>query len=373
MSASRIRRFFKWVFISLNIFVCMLFLFACLGPFINPAKVPLIGFLGLIIPYLAILLIFYLLFWLFAKPMLALLPLITLLIGLKQVNVLFATHFSNEFVLQKNNSMLRIVDWNVSSMYGLSNNSEIKKHDRAEIADLILSQQPDIICLQEFNHSYTQGPQADNIGLFSAAYPYFFFSKDYEKRHGFYLEGSIIFSKYPIIDSGKIKYPDNIAESLIYVDIKKDEDTIRVYTVHLQSFLFKDSDYAEIEKIKDQKDSSLVKSKNIFQKMRTAFIRRGIQAETVRTAIDASPYPSIVCGDFNDVPGSYAYFHIRSERQDAFLAKDFGIGRTYYALAPTLRIDYIMPDKHFDIAQFGMIDEGLSDHLLLEADMSVKK
>jgi endonuclease/exonuclease/phosphatase family metal-dependent hydrolase len=372
MPAGSIRRFIKWFFISFNIVICILFLIGCLARFINPDKAWFIGFLGLGLPYLIVLLIFSVLFWLFAKPMIVLISLITLLIGWKQISVLFAINRSHEFVLQKDNSTLRIVDWNVGSMYGLSNNSEIKKHDRTEIADLILKQQPDIICLQEFNHSYTQGPQADNIGLFSQAYPYNFFSKDYDKRNGFYLEGSIIFSKYPIIDSGKIKYPGHIAESLIYIDVKKNEDTVRVYTLHLQSFKFRDSDYAEIEKIKQQ-DTTLVSSKNVFQKMKIAFSRRGIQTETVKAAIAQSPYPSIVCGDFNDVPGSFTYFNIRGERQDAFLAKSFGIGRTFYTLAPTLRIDYILPDNHFSISQFNMIDEGLSDHLMLVADMNLKK
>lgn len=304
--------------------------------------------------------------------MLALISVITLLIGWKQIDVLFGMHMPKDFVVKKSPADLRIVDWNVGSMYGLSNNAETKKNDRTEIAALILQQQPDVICLQEFNHSYTQGPQADNIGLFTQSFPYYFFSKDYNKKNGFYVEGSIIFSKYPIIDSGKINYPDNIAESFIYIDIKKDEDTIRIYTLHLQSFKFKDSDYAQMQKISEN-DTSINASKNIFQKMKMAFIRRGIQAETVKDAIAKSPYPSIVCGDFNDVPGSFTYFHIRGERQDAFLAKNFGIGRTYYALAPTLRIDYIMPDDHFNISQFNIIDEGLSDHLMLVSDMSIKK
>jgi endonuclease/exonuclease/phosphatase family metal-dependent hydrolase len=107
--------------------------------------------------------------------------------------------------------------------------------------------------------------------------------------------------------------------------------------------------------------------------MRVAFTRRGIQANIVRETLDDSPYPSIICGDFNDVPNSYTYFQIRGTWQDAFLEKDFGIGRTYIALAPTLRIDYILPDPAFEIHQFDMIDEDLSDHLLLVADVSLKK
>ncbi len=373
MAASFLRASVKWFFLSLNIIVCLLFLIGCLAPYINPAKVWLIGFLGLSLPYLITLLIFFILFWFFAKPILALIPIISLLIGWKQLSVLFACHMPHEFVQQKTDSTIRIVDWNVGSMYGMSNNSEIKRHDRTEIADLILRQQPDIICLQEFNHSYTQGPQANNIGLFSSAYPYFFFSRDYNKRNGFYEEGSIIFSKYPIIDSGKIKYPGNIAESFIYIDVQKNQDTFRIYTLHLQSFKFNDTDYEVIQKIKEQKDTSVIASRNTFQKMKMAFIRRGIQTETIKNSILQSPFPSVVCGDFNDVPGSYTYFNIRGDRHDAFLEKDFGIGRTFFALAPTLRIDYIMPDTHFNVLQFDMIDQGLSDHLMLVGDINLKK
>ena len=53
-----------------------------------------------------------------------------------------------------------------------------------------------------------------------------------------------------------------------------------------------------------------------------------------------------------DVNGySYTYFTVRGDMQDAFLKKGFGIGRTFSALSPTLRIDYIFADKNFKINQ----------------------
>ena len=185
--------------------------------------------------------------------------------------------------------------------------------------------------------------------------------------------GSILFSKYPIIDSGKIKFPGNFAESLIYADIVKGKDTIRVFTTHLQSFQFSETDYANIEKLKDPDAEALEASENIYSKMKLAFTRRTEQADMVRKTIDKSPYPSFVCGDFNDVPNSYTYFKIRGGLQDAFLATSFGIGKSYNALAPTLRIDYIMPDNNFNVTQFDMVDEGLSDHHMLVTDISLKK
>jgi len=107
--------------------------------------------------------------------------------------------------------------------------------------------------------------------------------------------------------------------------------------------------------------------------MRLAFKRRGVQAGIVRKAMDESPYPSLICGDFNDVPNSYTYFHIRGSHQDAFLKKGFGIGRTFISLASTLRIDYILPHSSFEVKMFDMIDEGLSDHIMLVADLQLKK
>ncbi len=368
MAKNFLRRATKTIFIVINAVITLLFLVACLSPYINPAHWWMNGFTGLIVPYLALILVFFVVFWLVAKPVLSLLPLLTLLLGWQQLIVVFAWHSMSGFVKHKHDDDLRIADWNIQSFNGLSKAKTTRKMIRNEVAESILKFRPDVICLQEFNHA----SNVDNISLFSKQYPYHFFSRDYHRVNSNYQSGCIIFSKFPIIDSGKIQYP--VAESLIFADIVKGPDTIRIYTTHLQSFKFKKEDYNDIEKIKEQDDESLAASKSIFRKMRLAFSRRGIQAGMVKEAIDKSPFPSVISGDFNDVPNSYTYFHIKGEdRQDAFLQKGFGIGRSFIALAPTLRIDYILPDKHFDVKQFEMVDEDLSDHIMLLTDIRLKK
>ena len=106
--------------------------------------------------------------------------------------------------------------------------------------------------------------------------------------------------------------------------------------------------------------------------MKTAFTTRGQQADIVFSQTNLCKYASVICGDFNDVPSSYTYFHIRNLRQDAFLIKGLGVGKTYNSLAPMLRIDYILPDTSFNIQQFGMVDENLSDHVMLVSDLKLK-
>lgn len=372
MPISFIRKFTKWFFISINILICVIFLMACLSPFLNPHDWAFTGFLSLAVPYLATLLILFVIFWLVVKPVRVFIPLITLLIGWKQLSVIWAWHPSKKFTEAKSDSTLRIITWNVRGMFGLSSSGYTQLQNRAQIAALINNYNADIVCLQEFNTSYrATDPNWQNLDLFTPKCPYYFFARDTKYPH--FIGGTILFSKYPIIDSAKIKFPGATAESLIYADIVKGKDTLRIFTTHLQSFQFNANDYQNLEKIKEQDKEAFKASENLYSKMKLAYLSRGTQADMVRNALDKSPYPSIICGDFNDVPNSYTYFHIRHNKQDAFLSASFGIGRSYNAIAPTLRIDYILSDDDFEIQQFDMIDEGLSDHHMLITDLSLKK
>lgn len=371
MAKSIVRRVAKSVMVFLNLAVVILLLISCLTPYLNTAKWWLIGFTGLIVPYLILSLIFFIIFWLIVKPKLAIISVVAMLIAFQQVSVVFAWKSGPSILEQKPENTLRLISWNIQSFNGLTKNQVARKLARTELAASILKFNADVVCLQEFNHTDGHNPESDNLALFKKQYPYHHFSKDYIRNGGDYQSGCIIFSKYPIINTGKIKYP--VAESLIYADLVKGNDTVRIFTTHLQSFKFKEADYSDLEKIRDQDDESLKASKNIVRKMRLAFKRRGTQAGIVRDELDKSPYPSVICGDFNDVPNSYTYFHIKNDWQDAFLKKSFGIGRTFIALAPTLRIDYILANPAFQVRSFDMIDEGLSDHIMLVSDLQLKK
>ena len=98
-----------------------------------------------------------------------------------------------------------------------------------------------------------------------------------------------------------------------------------------------------------------------------------VKTSFVRDELDHSPYPSVLCGDFNDVPNSYTYFQIRGNRQDAFLKRGGGIGRTYASISPTLRIDYIFADPRFSVVQCKKVEVSYSDHYPVIADLVLKK
>jgi endonuclease/exonuclease/phosphatase family metal-dependent hydrolase len=248
---------------------------------------------------------------------------------------------------------------------------------RLKMMDFIAQQNPDVLCFQEF-FEYGDPRQVDaNIPYIQQQlhYPYYIFSRDYRRWDGMYVAGVIIFSRYPITDTLLMSYDraDGIkaTESLIAANIDVDGDTMRVFTTHLQSVLFRGKDFHDLQIIKNVNDSILQAGMSIAKKLRYASAIRAEQAVKVRAQLDSSPYPSVICGDFNDVPNSYTYFTIKGSRQDAFIEKGFGIGRTYAYISPTLRIDYILADPRINVLQCARFSLPYSDHHPVIADLQL--
>lgn len=359
--------------IFLNLLIAIIFLLTCVGPYLNPEKWWFITMLGLGFAPFFILLVTFSLFWIIFKPRYIFLSLIPLLIGWKSISVFFALNNSSAFQYAKSKGALRVVSWNVARFVEWSRNNNKGSQTRLKMMDLIKAQNADVLCLQEFFQS-TDSIYYNNLEHIrkKLGYPYYYYSWDDDG----YLQwvGQIIFSRYPIIDSGIVRYPrPGMPEALIHADILLGKDTVRFYTTHLQSVQFKKQDYESIEKIKNRDDSLLENSVNIFAKLKKAIIFRSRQANIVREITSNSPHPYIVTGDFNDVPNSYTYFTIRNSLQDAFLKKGFGIGRTYRGVAPTLRIDHILATPNFSIRQFNRLVKDYSDHYMLVTDVALTK
>jgi endonuclease/exonuclease/phosphatase family metal-dependent hydrolase len=364
--------FAKRLFLFLNVLAVIVYLLSAFAPYFNPSRYWFISLLGLGFAFIFLIQLLFIIFWLIVKPRFALLSLISLVIGWKSISVFFAFHSNKEFDHNKPKNTLRVVHWNVARFIEWSRNNNKGSRTRLEMLNQLKNQNADILCLSEFFHS-TDSIYYDNLNHIRKKlnYPYFYYSWD--EDGGQQWVGQAIFSKYPIIDSGKIYYPrPTMPEALIHADVVFNTDTVRFYTTHLQSVLFKKSDYERLRKIKNTEDSLIENSKNIFVKLRNASVKRSTQTDIVKSEIDQSPYPFVLTGDMNDVPNSYTYFQISDGLQDAFLKKGFGIGRTYAFLSPTLRIDYILSTKDFEIQQFSRIAKTLSDHYMLVADLKLR-
>lgn len=368
------RRFTKILFIVLNVSAAIAFLMACLAPYLNPQKWWAVSLLALGFAFLVVTLLSFIFFWLVFNPRFIFISIIPLLIGWRAISVFFAFHNPGKFNYEKPKDVLRVAHWNVGRFTEWKKNNNKGSKTRLKMMDLIKEQNADVLCMQEFFHS-TDSIYYDNLDYIvkELNYPYYYFSWDDDGYKQWV--GQIIFSRFPIIDSGMIRFPrPSLPEALLQADIVFNGDTIRFYTTHLQSVQFKKKDFERIDKIKNTDDGMVENSKNIFTKLKRGVERRYVQANVVKDIIANSPYPYILTGDFNDVPNSYTYFTIKNEKlQDAFLETGLGVGRTYTYIAPTLRIDYIFTTRDFSIQQFNRIIKNYSDHYMLVADVQLKK
>lgn len=358
--------FLKWI----NTGVAVLYLLACLIPFLPTDKFWMIAIIGLIFPILFFILLAFMIGWVIARSRWFMLSLIALIISWKQLYVVFGFN-TKSFIVEKSVDTLRVLTWNVSS-WGETSKLRLRDHNTHQnMISFVKSQRPDVLCFQEFFDLVRPGREHPILKTFKEmGYNYSYYVKT---THGdtTYNMGVAILSKYPMVDTTKIYYGEaDFAEHLIYADIQFNSQKIRVFTTHLQSVRFENAQYASIRKIKS-KDAGLSGSKTIVEKLKLAYHYRGAEADLVRQKIDDSPYPVIVCGDFNDVPNSYTYFKIKGDLQDAFLEKGSKFGRTFRYLSPTLRIDYILADKKFEVKQFNRTILPYSDHYPIVADFDI--
>jgi len=371
-----LRKVSKKIFIVINIITVVAFLLVCCTGFLSPGRYWYVAVLGVVFPFIVLALLLFIFFWWFFKSRWAFLPLVTLLIGWWQVHALFGLHAFNRFKTDKPEGSLRIMQWNVSRMDQMN----IKRPGgtfRRPILDFIKKMNPDVLCLEEFLESNNPKELEQNIPYFTHTlkYPYYYFARDHRRADGVYEHGVIIFSRYPILDTLRIRYSglDSLkaAESLIHADIDVNGQRIRVFATHLQSLRFDGNDYTVIRTLAKGEDDAVNKSKGVLKKFRLAYYLRSKQAELVRREKDDSPWPTITCGDFNDIPNSFTYARIIGSDRDAFLQCGFGIGRSFASLSPTLRIDYIFTDKKMEVLQFKKTTLPYSDHYPLVADIKL--
>jgi endonuclease/exonuclease/phosphatase family metal-dependent hydrolase len=310
---------------------------------------------------------------LFLRTRWAFFSLAALLLGYKDIRALTAFHFGAGFDMTKKENSIRVLTWNVAWFEEKAKGKKGENLPRKNMLEFLQEQDADIMCFQEFLEP-VNGPYSNVKDIIALNYPYYYRVTDYGRKSN-YRVGVAIFSRFPIVDTLQIKYPGpeslRAAESLIACDINVKGSTIRVFTTHLQSVLLQKKDYRDLEIIRNAEDSTIGASKSIVKKLKRGYTSRAVQANIVRNQADSSKYPEIVCGDFNDVPDSYTYFQIKGERQDAFIARGSGIGRTFTNISPTLRIDYILPNQQFKVLQCKRILAPWSDHYPVMADLQL--
>lgn len=327
----RKKSIFNSLLFFINSIVATALLLSYFLPFISPKTLPSLTVFSLFVPFLVLVNLGFLIYWLIKLHKNTLLPTLVLLLGWFLAPPLLK--FSNKEVILTND--LKVMSYNVRMFNYYKWNDDVTTEQ--QIYEFINNESPDVIALQEFYQSE----------LLDIKLPYKFIkTKSLKDKFGL-----AIYSKYPIVNSGSLNF-EKSANNTIFIDILKNQDTIRVYNVHLESL-----------KINPNKENFGEKdSERLFKRLADGFQKQVEQTERIIQHEYSWKGKKIICGDFNNSAYSWVYKKLAKDKKDAFIERGLGLGKTFRYIYP-MRIDFILTDEEANINQFKTYSKTtLSDH-----------
>ncbi len=361
----------KKAFYSINIVVLIGLLASCLACYIDPSVFWPLQFLGLAFPFIVLFALVFLLASGIGRTMIFWVNLAAMIMAWPFIRTVVSIHAES-----RPDTAIKVMSYNVRNfdLYNWSGNKET----RTEIMKLVRSEDPDIICFQEY---YTDDNEFRDTEYLrdSLGYQYHYMritfdkhvSRENSRKENHMQWGLAIFSRHEITDRGLVQLGQSTANQCMYADIKIEGRLLRVYNTHLQSIHLGYDDYDTIEELSENQSTSWRKLKNILRKMKRATAARAHQARTLHEAISQYPGPKILCGDFNDAPVSYTYQTISGGMKDAFVERGRGFGSSFATKLGVYRIDFMLTDPAIGIHSCRTIHRRLSDHYPIITTLSL--
>jgi len=328
--------------------------------FINSSKLPVAGVVALGVPVLMGINLLFVLYWIILRKRQFFLSTFCLLLGWWHFNALYQFSPSNK--AKENSEFIRVMSYNVHHYYAAF--TWAKTYAKVEdMVALINETDPDIFCVQEFQSAKKWVPQE---------------RLKYKVVSNHVSTHLAIFSKYPIIHSDEVYFPAKKEEydKFLYADILIKQDTLRVITAHLESIGLNNKDLQTFTQIENADEEKVKRSgKIIYDRLLQGYKERGVQVNSLADFISESPYPVILCGDFNDTPTSFAYKKLTSQLSDSYVLAGSGINATHTRFDHyhiPMRIDHILADKKLTPHNWQVIKKDYSDHYPVVVDYDLK-
>ena len=335
---------FNKVMFFFNMVLTVLTFVAYILPFLAPKIFPILSVFTLLLPLMLVFNFLFFIYWLLQFKRQMLLSGIVLLLGITFISKFYKfsqeeqpTHKDDFTLMSYNVRMFNLYKW----MPDVDVTDSIKS--------FVTKQNPDILCFQEY-------APLDKVYFNKYKHKYIFSSEDSHQT------GQAIYSKFPIVGKGDIEFPES-SNHAIYADIKKGKDTVRVYSMHLQSIRIS----PDLNESIDEE-----KSKVIFKRLSEAFTKQQLQAELIEEHKKKCKYPIIICGDLNNSAFSYVYRSVRGDMNDVFEEAGSGFGKSYNFKYYPARIDYVFSDDNFNVKAFTTFDTVVnSDHFPIMARLAI--
>lgn len=328
---------------SITWIIGILLILACFSPFLRVFRFPFFSLLSLGLPLMILAYLFCLAYKLILNRRGFLLALIPLALTLVVHGPIF--HFSQP-PAEWPEDELKVMSFNTRAF---NKYQWIDSPATSEkIIDFITAEDPDIACFQEFDY-----PESQKL----EQYPYRYVDYPLGEKPRVVLA---IISKFPIVNKGTLIFEESV-NNAIFADILFNNDTIRVYSVHLESLRLNPNPEGILHEA----------SENKFQRIGQVFKKQEQQVALINAHAAEVAYPKLICGDLNNSPFSNIYRQLKGDLNDAFSVAGSGFGSTYNLVFLPLRIDYIFAAESFSISRHHTYKVELSDHKPIMASMKL--
>lgn len=261
----------------------------------------------------------------------------------------------------------KIMTWNILWWYPY-NDKNASPSPNPDVQG-VLDANPDILVLQESTliNTGTYGITDEQYKEFNQRYKY-----SYSNYNNDYLT---LYSRYPFTCSPETSTPGKQGYIKYTLDIKG--QTLTLFNVHLQNIhLSAEDTNLYVELLNGIPEASEVREAKIalLDKLAVAYKLRAQQAKSLRKNIDEVQGNVIVCGDFNDIPGSFSVRTIRgNDLNDAYADAGFGPGISFRSHKMFFRIDHILYRGDFKAVNAKRLKVGQSDHYPILATFKWEK
>ena len=319
------------------------------GRFVPPERMWYFALPALIAPIIYIAALASTLYWIIRWKWAAVITmLVFVVLGLFHVSLYYKLDITREYgqpVYERGN--IAVVSYNVR-MFRNDAWADVTGSTISSVGSL----KPDIVCFQEFP---TAADARRRIDTLMRGYTPCRIHAGTDN----YVE---CYTKYRILNTSPVFGMQGTASGM-YADLQIGTDTVRVINVHLQTTSVSPDDKQYISERRFIADATReLKMRGIARRLKDNNVLRARQAEIIRTAVAKSPYPVILCGDFNDVPVSYSYRIASQGLDDTFSSGGQGYAHTFRGFHNMLRIDYILVSPQFETLSYEVPAIAASDH-----------
>ena len=363
------RKIPQYLLVAINILLSVAMVVCAFSQYIHPHEHPDISFLGMLFPVFLVLTLLFVFIWIVTpKRKLSLISITAMLICAGSIRTYCPVNWRSTPPPEA----IKVISYNVMGM----NSQENWHPETSTILQFLLSQDADIVCLQE-SSSYFDSWKS----LTTSTYPYQKLILD----KGVKLS---VLSKFPILSCERLDYEsvNNCSYALTLAVEKKKEkeddghrnapDTLLLINNHLESYKLAPQDredYKDLIRHPEGYEAVIrhphhnapeEKSLALIRKINAANAIRSSQADSVAKYVDTHPYKyAIVCGDFNDSPMSYTHYRLTRHLNDSYTRGGLGPGFSYNKSGMFFRIDNILVSPNISVCK-SKIDtySKISDH-----------